>query len=71
MNPIFDYDPSTDSLYIKVQAGESVNNRIISDDVVLDLGLDGEPVGYDIQHASQNADAIAHALCSMRHRHAA
>ncbi len=71
MNPIFDYDPTTDSLYIKVRLGESMNNRIISDDVVLDLGVDGEPVGYDIQHASQNADAIADALGSLRQRHAA
>jgi uncharacterized protein YuzE len=71
MNPVFDYDPTTDSLYIKVRVGESVNNRIISDDVVLDLGVDGEPVGYDIQHASQNADAIADALGNLHQRHAA
>ncbi len=71
MNPTFDYDPSTDSLYIKVRAGESVNNRILGDDVVLDLGVDGEPVGYDIQHASENAEAIAGALGSLRQRDAA
>jgi uncharacterized protein YuzE len=71
MNPILDYDPATDSLYIKVRPGESVDNRIIGDDVVLDLGSDGEPVGYDIQHASRNAEAIADALGSLHQRRAA
>jgi uncharacterized protein YuzE len=67
----FDYDPTTDSLYIKLRAGESADNRIISDDVVIDLGPDGEPVGYDIQHASRHADAIAEALGYLHQRHAA
>jgi uncharacterized protein YuzE len=58
----FDYDPVTDSLYIKLRPRPSVDNRIVGDDVVIDLGADGEPVGYDIQHASQHADAIAEAL---------
>ena len=64
------YDPATDSLYIKLRPGESVDNRILSDDVVIDVGEDGEPVGYDIQHASQHPDAIAEALGYL-HRQAA
>ncbi len=71
MNPSLDYDPATDSLYIKVRPGESVDNRALDDDVVLDLGIDGEPVGYDIQHASQHSDIIAAALGILRQRHAA
>ena len=71
MNPELDYDPSTDSLYIKVRAGESVDNRIIGDDVVIDLGTDGDPVGYDIQHASRHPEAIAEALGYLHERHAA
>jgi uncharacterized protein YuzE len=71
MNADFDYDPGTDSLYIKLRSGESVGNRILSDDVVIDLGADGEPVGYDIQHASRHADAIAEALGYLHQRHAA
>ena len=71
MSADFDYDPATDSLYIKVRAGESVGNRIVSDDVVIDLGVDGEPVGYDIQHASLHAEAIAEALGYLHQRHAA
>jgi hypothetical protein len=38
---------------------------------VIDLGADGEPIGYDIQHASQHPDAIAEALADLRHRFAA
>jgi len=71
MSADFEYDPATDSLYIKLRHGESVANRIISDDVVIDLGVDGEPVGYDIQHASLHADAIAEALGYLHQRHAA
>ncbi|HEX4079438.1 MAG TPA: hypothetical protein VHX61_11280 [Rhizomicrobium sp.] len=29
---------------------------------MIDLGADGEPVGYDIQHASRHPEAIAEAL---------
>jgi uncharacterized protein YuzE len=71
MTADFDYDPATDSLYIKLRPGESVDNRIVNDDVVIDLGVDGEPVGYDIQHASCHADAIAEALGYLHQRHAA
>jgi uncharacterized protein YuzE len=71
MSADFDYDPATDSLYIKLRAGESVDNRIVSDDVVIDLSADGEPLGYDIQHASRHADAIAEALGYLHQRHAA
>ena len=44
MSADFEYDAATDSLYIKLRPGESVDNRIISDDVVIDLGADGEPL---------------------------
>jgi uncharacterized protein YuzE len=71
MNPELDYEPSTDSLYIKVRVAESVDNRIVGDDVVIDLGADGEPVGYDIQHASRHPEAIAEALGYLHERHAA
>jgi uncharacterized protein YuzE len=71
MSAEFDYDPATDSLYIKLRPGESIENRILGDDVVIDLGLDGEPVGYDIQHASRHAEAIAEALGYLHQRHAA
>ena len=71
MSANFDYDAATDSLYIKLRAGESVDNLILNDDVVIDLGADGEPVGYDIQHASQHPEAIAEALGYLHQRHAA
>jgi uncharacterized protein YuzE len=68
MTADFDYDPTTDSLYIKLRPGESVDNRVLNDDVVIDLGIDGEPVGYDIQHASRHAEAIAEALGYLHQR---
>ena len=71
MNSEFDYDAATDSLYIKLRPGKSVDNRIVGDDIVVDIGIDGEPVGYDIQHASQHPEAIAEALGYLHQRHAA
>jgi uncharacterized protein YuzE len=70
LSAAFDYDPATDSLYIKLRPGPSVDNRIISDDMVIDLGADGEAVGFDIQHASQHADLIAEALGYLHHNFA-
>lgn len=62
MGDMFGYDPTTDTLYIRLRPEPSVDNRIIGEDLVIDLGADGEPVGYDIQHASRHPDMIAEAL---------
>jgi uncharacterized protein YuzE len=32
--------------------------RELEENVMLDLGEDGEPVGYDVQHASKKRDLI-------------
>jgi uncharacterized protein YuzE len=53
------YDKSTDSLYVEVRAMPSCRTVEIEEDVMVDYGSDGEPVGYDIQHASTKADFIA------------
>ena len=50
------YDKSTDSLHVEVRALPSCRTVEIEDDVMVDYGSDGEPVGYDIQHASTKAD---------------
>src|ERR1043165_7541791 len=52
------YDRSTDSLYIEVRDLPAKRTREIEPDVMLDLGEDGEPVGYDIQHASTKREFI-------------
>ena len=53
------YDKSTDSLYVEVRPLPSHRTIEIEEDVMLDLGEDGKPVGYDIQHASTEAEFIA------------
>jgi uncharacterized protein YuzE len=53
------YDKSTDSLYVEVRPLPSSRTIEIEEDVILDYGSDGQPVGYDIQHASTKADFIA------------
>jgi uncharacterized protein YuzE len=52
------YDQSTDSLYIELRHLPAKRTREIEADVMLDLGEDGEPVGYDVQHASAKGDLI-------------
>jgi len=53
------YDKSTDSLYVEVRPLPSCRTVEIEEDVMADLGDDGKPVGYDIQHASTKQDFIA------------
>lgn len=52
------YDKTTDSLYVEVRPLPSHRTVEIENDVMVDLGEDGEPVGYDIQHASTKAQFI-------------
>ncbi len=58
MSVSLSYDKSTDSLYIELRPLPAKRTREIAEDVMLDLGEDGEPVGYDVQHASAKRDLI-------------
>ena len=53
------YDKTTDSLYVEVRPLPSARTVEIEGDIMLDIGSDGEPVGYDIQHASTKTEFIA------------
>jgi uncharacterized protein YuzE len=50
------YYPDTDSLYIELNAGASVDSREIADGWVVDIDHAGNPVGIDIDHASEKLD---------------
>lgn len=59
------YDPQTDSLYIHLSTKPGVDSEAVTDDFVVDLGANGEPVGIDIQHAGATVDLaklVAHNL---------
>jgi len=57
------YDPSTDSMYITLREGRVAHTVAHDDrDFAVDMGEDGEPMGYDIQFASRHPDVIAEAL---------
>lgn len=61
------YDPSTDSMYITLREGRVAHTVAYDDrDLAVDIGEDGEPMGYDIQFASQHPDVIAEALQLLR-----
>ena len=53
------YDKATDSLYVEVRPLPATRTVEIEEDIVLDIGDDGKPVGYDIQHASTKQEFIA------------
>lgn len=52
----FDYDKQTDSLYIRLVAGGSVESEEVSEGLILDYDGQGHVVGIDIQHASARLD---------------
>lgn len=49
----FDYDKTTDSLYIELSEKPSVESEEIRTDFIVDFGANGEIVGFDVQHASK------------------
>ena len=50
------YYPETDSLYIELKDGPGVHTREIVEGLVVDLDLNGDVVGFDIEHASGKLD---------------
>jgi len=52
----FDYDKTTDSLYIMIAPGGSTESEEVSENLILDYNAAGDVVGIDIQHASKHAD---------------
>ena len=65
-SPVF-YDSDTDSMYVKVRPEPGVDCRVDDErDLVIDLGEDGAPVGYDIQYASRHPDVISEALIALQ-----
>jgi uncharacterized protein YuzE len=52
------YDKSTDGLYIELRPLPAKRTRELEPDLMVDLGEDGGPVGYDVQHASTKRDLI-------------
>ena len=50
------YYPETDSLYIELRAEPGTETREIADGLNVDLNVEGEMVGFDIDHASTHLD---------------
>ena len=71
MSVTLSYDKSTDSLYIELRPLPARRTREIAEDVLLDLGEDGEPVGYDVQHASAKQNLIMSIILGTEPRAAA
>lgn len=50
------YYPETDSLYSELNAKPSADTREIADGLAVDLDAEGNPVGVDIDRASEKLD---------------
>ena len=50
------YYPETDSLYIELKSAPGIEAREIVDGLVVDLDVNGDVVGFDIDHASRKLD---------------
>jgi uncharacterized protein YuzE len=50
------YYPDSDSLYIELKDGPGVDTREIVEGLVVDLDMNGDVVGFDIDHASGKLD---------------
>ena len=48
------YFPDTDTLYIDLADCPSAESEVISESLIVDLTVDGKPVGITIEHYSQN-----------------
>ncbi|HEY4114989.1 MAG TPA: DUF2283 domain-containing protein [Rhizomicrobium sp.] len=61
-SPVF-YDRATDTMYVTFREGY-VAHTVAHDEreFAIDMGADGEPMGYEIQSASKHPDVIAEAL---------
>ena len=62
------YDRTTDSLNLELRPLPAKRTVEIEDDVMLDLGEDDAPVGYDIQHASSKRELIARLILEEKPR---
>ncbi|MCC7370346.1 MAG: DUF2283 domain-containing protein [Chloroflexi bacterium] len=59
------YYPETDSLYIELRSTPGADVQEIGDGVVVDLDVDGNPVGIDIDGASHRLDLTTLELIAM------
>ena len=50
------YYPETDSLYVEFKAGPGAETIEVIEGLSVDIGADGEVVGFDIDHASRRLD---------------
>lgn len=51
------YDSKTDLLYLRLESTkQEITNRRISDDIVLDIGLNDKIIGIEIMDASKHVN---------------
>lgn len=62
------YYEQTDSLYIDFAGKQSVESTAVSDDIVIDFGENGDPVGIGIEHAGEKLNLSELVACNIPRR---
>lgn len=60
------YYPDTDTMYVELRPGPTTGGEDAGEDLVIHYGEDGQPSGYEIEHASKRPEHIAAALQLVR-----
>ncbi len=60
------YYPDTDTMYVELRPGPTTGGEDAGEDLVIHYGEDGQPSGYEIEHASRHPEHIAAALRLVR-----
>ena len=53
------YFPYTDTLYIDISDRPSIESEVINENLIIDLDINGQPVGITLEHYSQAASSQA------------
>lgn len=57
MDPLLRYDPKADILVIKLEEGETVDEKLLDSDILLGLGRDGRIVSLEVWDASKRGSS--------------
>ena len=63
-----EYDKEADAAYIRLRKGKVRESVELGRDVIVDVGKDGEVIGVEILHFSENKDRVKEILEAVARR---
>jgi uncharacterized protein YuzE len=65
-HPAVRYYPETDTLYVELRPDASAGGEDAGEDLVIHYDVSDQPVGWEIEHATQHPEHVAAALAALR-----